>query len=49
MYKPLKELLVSIQNKAIDEQHKILHQNFISWKGDTEQTDDILLIGLKII
>ena len=48
MYKPLKELLLSIQNKSIAEQQEELHQKFTSWKKSTEQTDDVLVIGFKI-
>lgn len=48
MYRPLKELLLSIQNKSIAEQQEELHQKFINWKKNTEQTDDVLVIGFKI-
>ena len=48
MYKPLKELLLSIQNKSINEQKEVLYQNFTNWKKNTEQTDDVLVIGFKI-
>lgn len=48
MYKPLKELLLSIQNLTIQEQNEFLFENFINWKVDSEQTDDVLFIGFKI-
>jgi len=48
MHKPLKELLLSIQNKSINEQKEVLYQNFTNWKKNTEQTDDVLVIGFKI-
>ncbi|MCC7332516.1 MAG: SpoIIE family protein phosphatase [Flavobacteriales bacterium] len=48
MYRPLKELLLSIQNKPIIEQQEELHQKFTNWKKNTEQTDDVLVIGFKI-
>lgn len=49
MYKRLKNLLTEIHKKPLEIQKEVLQQNFTSWKGGTEQTDDVLLIGLKII
>ena len=46
--KRFKKLLLSIQEKDMKEQHRILDQNFIKWKGDLNQVDDVLVIGVKI-
>ncbi|MBN2663026.1 MAG: SpoIIE family protein phosphatase [Bacteroidales bacterium] len=46
--KRFKKLLLSIQEKDMKEQHRILDQNFIKWKGDLHQVDDVLVIGVKI-
>jgi len=44
----LKTFLLSIKDKKMEEQ-KVCLDNFIEeWKGGIEQTDDILLIGIKI-
>jgi serine phosphatase RsbU (regulator of sigma subunit) len=47
-YKKLQELLLSIQNKTLDEQHQILDSTFENWKGNLEQIDDILIIGIRL-
>lgn len=48
MNKNFKELLLSIENQTMAEQEEYL-KNFIeSWKGEREQVDDILVIGIKI-
>lgn len=47
-YKQMKALLQSICNQSLAEQKKILDAIISNWKGDLEQTDDILIIGFKI-
>jgi serine phosphatase RsbU (regulator of sigma subunit) len=47
-YNKLRELLVSISSKTVDEQQRALHGEFDSWKGHLEQVDDVLMIGLRI-
>ncbi len=47
-YKTLKDSLIKIQGKSMEAQKKELERIFIRWKGDYEQVDDVLLIGLKI-
>jgi hypothetical protein len=32
----------------MDEQKYILNYHFEQWKGELEQTDDILIIGIRI-
>ena len=48
MYKPFKELLLSIQENNMQEQRIILEQHFQNWKGDLEQVDDVCIIGVRI-
>jgi serine phosphatase RsbU (regulator of sigma subunit) len=43
-----KELLISIQNLLIQQQVKELDDFIINYKNDTEQTDDILVIGVRV-
>jgi serine phosphatase RsbU (regulator of sigma subunit) len=46
--KRLKELLAEIQDKSMEEQKKILEETFDEWKGNREQLDDVILIGVRI-
>lgn len=47
-YKKLKELLLSTAHLSMDEQKMLLDAAFEDWKGNLEQIDDVLLIGIKI-
>jgi CheY-like chemotaxis protein len=47
--KKLKEFFLKNQNKPMHEQHALLEQELIDWKGlDTVQTDDIMILGLTL-
>lgn len=46
-YLPLKKLLVSISGKEMHQQGLQLDREFEQWKGDLEQVDDVVFIGLK--
>jgi serine phosphatase RsbU (regulator of sigma subunit) len=46
-YKPMKELLLSIFDKPMAEQRRILDEHVEKWRGDLEQVDDILVIGVR--
>jgi serine phosphatase RsbU (regulator of sigma subunit) len=48
MYKPFKELLLSMQEKTMEEQKIVLEQFFENWKGSLEQVDDVCVIGVRI-
>jgi ligand-binding sensor domain-containing protein/serine phosphatase RsbU (regulator of sigma subunit) len=47
-YNQFKNLLVDIQNLPMEEQKKLLERNIEEWRGDLEQVDDILVIGIKV-
>jgi ligand-binding sensor domain-containing protein/serine phosphatase RsbU (regulator of sigma subunit) len=47
-YKQLDELLISIHQKNMDEQKNILQNTLNEWRGELEQVDDVLIIGIKI-
>lgn len=46
-YGPFKKLILEISNKPMGIQEEILKTKFKDWKGTNEQTDDILIWGLK--
>ena len=48
MNRRFKDMLLSVQDKPMAEQQKILYNTFIKWKGDLPQVDDVLVIGIKI-
>ncbi len=43
----LKELLISIQDKSMEEQMEILDRTIEDWRGSIDQIDDILFIGRR--
>ncbi len=47
-YPPFKELLVSVHKMSMMEQKQFLDEAIISWRGERDQTDDILVVGIKI-
>jgi len=44
----LKDLLVSIQSKKMNEQEETLNQTFEEWKGNMIQIDDVMAIGIRV-
>ena len=44
----LKTLLLSIQDKVMEEQKIIINNTFESWKGTLEQVDDVCIIGVRV-
>ena len=48
MTRKFKETLLSIQYKSMQEQGKYLEEFHNNWKGGMEQTDDVLVIGVRI-
>ncbi len=44
---PMKELILNIQDKNMDEQKMILESTVEAWRGNIEQIDDILVIGRR--
>jgi len=47
-YKQMGELLLANAAKPIEEQKDVLENTLNDWKGDFEQVDDILIIGLRV-
>ncbi len=48
MIKQFRNLLIEIHNLPLSEQHEILNTKIENWKNGTTQTDDILVMGLKM-
>ena len=48
MPKQLKEILLEIQDKSMDDQRTILNERIEKWRGSLEQVDDILIVGVRI-
>src|ERR1035437_1244893 len=47
-YKQLEEKLLAHHKLPMDEQKKTLGEIFDNWRGNLEQIDDVLVIGIKI-
>jgi hypothetical protein len=47
--KRFREFLLNISDLSLEEQHKRLDAEFLEWKGDGHQTDDIIVIGVKVV
>ncbi len=47
--KQLEELLVEVSTLTVEEQKQVLITSFARWKKQFEQTDDVSLIGIKVV
>jgi ligand-binding sensor domain-containing protein/serine phosphatase RsbU (regulator of sigma subunit) len=47
-YKPFRQLFATIKNEPMNRQQEILYVTFNSWKGDIEQIDDVMVIGIRL-
>lgn len=48
MMKNLLQKLVAISHLPMDEQARLLEETFEEWKGEYQQVDDVLLVGIRI-
>jgi PAS domain S-box-containing protein len=48
MSKKFKEYLLEIHLQPMDLQKTLLKETFEKWKGDLDQTDDVLVIGVRV-
>ncbi len=48
MYKKFKDLIEKNADRSPQDQHDIMVSTFDSWKGDSEQIDDVCLIGIRL-
>ena len=49
MKKNFYKLLVQIEEKPMHEQKNILTKTITEWRGDIEQVDDVLVMGVRIV
>ncbi len=47
-YKQLQDLLLMIADMPLANQKQILNETFENWRGDNEQVDDVLIIGIRV-
>ncbi|MCX7955265.1 MAG: serine/threonine-protein phosphatase, partial [Bacteroidales bacterium] len=47
-YKRLRELILTISHSNIENQGKLLEQEFENWKRDNHQLDDVTMIGIVV-
>ncbi len=45
--KPMKELIIALQDQPPEKQRQILENTIEAWRGEIEQVDDILVIGRR--
>jgi len=46
--KRFREFLLSISHESMERQEELLREEFESWKADSEQVDDVLVIGFRL-
>lgn len=47
-FKKLQKLIQTISHMPMHEQHDLLEEAFVTWRGNHEQVDDVCVIGVKI-
>jgi len=47
-YSRFRDLLLSISDEKMDKQGDLLEKEFIKWKGNIEQLDDVCVIGVRV-
>ncbi|MCD6365958.1 MAG: SpoIIE family protein phosphatase, partial [Bacteroidales bacterium] len=47
-YMPFKKILLENINLSMDKQKQEIEELHLQWKGDREQTDDIIVIGIRL-
>ena len=48
MKNKFRELLKDISDKPMTEQKQLLENSFNEWKGENEQSDDVIVAGIRI-
>jgi len=48
MYRRLRHLLVTISKFPMDDQRRILEETIVAWMADTDQIDDMMVLGFRL-
>jgi len=48
MYKQFKDILLQNCHKPMTEQKEVIESAFDNWRGDSEQIDDVTVVGIRI-
>jgi serine phosphatase RsbU (regulator of sigma subunit) len=48
MIRRFRDFLTEVHKKPMSQQMEILDQEFEEWKGDQEQVDDVIVMGIRI-
>jgi serine phosphatase RsbU (regulator of sigma subunit) len=48
MRKQFRQLLIEINSLSMDEQLAAIQKRFDDWRGEQEQVDDVLVIGVRV-
>lgn len=48
MKRRLKQLLIEIHDKPLEEQYDLIKLEFFQWKGEYSQVDDICIMGIRV-
>ncbi len=48
-YQPIRDMLINISQQDVKVQKATVNETFQKWKGTTEQTDDVCMIGVRIV
>jgi serine phosphatase RsbU (regulator of sigma subunit) len=47
-YKQLQQLILEMKDNKMHVQLQVLEKTINNWRGDLEQVDDILIVGIKV-
>ncbi|MCP4520401.1 MAG: hypothetical protein GY827_01680 [Cytophagales bacterium] len=47
MKKRFREFLHNISKHSFEKQARLVEEEFLKWKGNTDQTNDVLVVGIK--
>jgi serine phosphatase RsbU (regulator of sigma subunit) len=46
--KNMKELILRVKDRPMDEQKRLFEEAFDNWKGELEQVDDVCVLGIRV-